>query len=65
MLKQTCNFLFYYIAMSVSKIEKTRRKKKGKQKEWCQRYLHKWGYGKYVTRIPDVVSYEIYEWHVL
>ena len=22
-------------------------------------------YGKYVTRIPDVVSYEIYEWRIL
>ena len=22
-------------------------------------------YGKYVTRIPDVVSYEICEWHIL
>ena len=37
----------------------------GKTKEWRQQYLHQWEYGKYVTRIPNVVSYEIYEWRIL
>ena len=28
-------------------------------------FTTEWRYGKYVTRIPDVVSYEIYEWRIL
>ena len=30
--------------------------------QWNHRYLHYLGYGKYATRVPDVVSYEFYEW---
>ena len=25
-------------------------------------YLHLWGYGKYASRVPDVVSDDFYEW---
>ena len=32
----------------------------GKTKK-CQWYLYEWEYGKYVTRILDVVANEIYE----
>ena len=33
----------------------------GKTKKWRQWYLYEWEYGKYVTRILDVVANEIYE----
>ena len=28
--------------------------------KWRHRYPHTWGYGKYATTVPDVVSYEFY-----
>ena len=30
--------------------------------KWRHRYPHMWGYGKYATTVPDVVSYEFYKW---
>ena len=66
---QCCMFLMFISWMLITPsfrksliVEQFQGIKRQTWYQWNHRYLHQWRYGKYATLVPDVVSYEFYEW---